>query len=279
MLGVLRSDTDSVDYEPRTSLADLPRMLDRTRMSGVPVEMAETGRPEPLAAGVELAACAVIQEGLANAVRHAHGAPAKVLLEHTPGRLGIEVRNGPGRELPARAGPDTACRACGNGSSSGVARWRRHRRRTAASGCASNSRPAARSDPGRGRRRPPAGQGGVRGPDPILRGPGVRRRGRQRPRGRRAGPGRAPGRDADGRADAGDERDRRHPADHHRSGDRVDPRAGAHHLRPRRVRLRRAACRGQRLPAQGHRTPTTSSTPSGWSAGETPCSRRPRPGG
>ena len=102
MLGVLRSDTDTVDYEPRTSLADLPRLLERTRRSGVPVEIAETGRSERLAAGVELAACAVIQEGLANAVRHAHGAPASVLLEHTPGRLGIEVRNGPGREL---AGP------------------------------------------------------------------------------------------------------------------------------------------------------------------------------
>jgi len=102
MLGVLRSDTDSVDYEPRTSLADLPRMLDRTRMSGVPVEIDETGEAEPLAAGVELAACAVIREGLANAVRHAHGAPARVLLEHRPGQLGIEVRNGPGRRL---AGP------------------------------------------------------------------------------------------------------------------------------------------------------------------------------
>lgn len=104
MLGVLRSDTDTVDYEPRTSLADLPRLLERTRMSGVPVEIVETGQSEPLAAGVELAACAVIAEGLANAVRHAHGAPAKVLLEHTPGRLGIEVRNGPGRRLASPAG-------------------------------------------------------------------------------------------------------------------------------------------------------------------------------
>ena len=104
MLGVLRSDTDTVDYEPRTSLADLPRMLDRTRMSGVPVEVAETGRAEPLPAGVELTACAVIQEGLANAVRHAHGAPARVLLEHTAGRLGIEVSNGPGRKLTSPSG-------------------------------------------------------------------------------------------------------------------------------------------------------------------------------
>jgi len=46
----------------------------------------------------------VIQEGLANAVRHAHGAPAEVRLEHTPGRLGIEVRNGPGRHLVPAGG-------------------------------------------------------------------------------------------------------------------------------------------------------------------------------
>lgn len=104
MLGVLRSDTDTVDYEPRTSLADLPRLLERTRMSGVPVEVTETGRPDTLPAGVELTACAVIQEGLANAVRHAHGAPASLSLEHRPGRLGIEVRNGPGRKLPGPTG-------------------------------------------------------------------------------------------------------------------------------------------------------------------------------
>ena len=104
MLGVLRSDTDSVDYEPRTSLADLPRLLDRTRVSGVPVDMAETGTPEPLPAGVELTACAVISEGLANAVRHAHGAPARVLLEHSPGRLGIDLQNGPGRKLVGTGG-------------------------------------------------------------------------------------------------------------------------------------------------------------------------------
>lgn len=104
MLGVLRSDTDTVDYEPRASLADLPRLLDRTRVSGVPVEFAVTGQAGPLAAGVELTACAVIQEGLANAIRHAQGAPASLLLEHRPGRLGIELRNGPGRRLPGPTG-------------------------------------------------------------------------------------------------------------------------------------------------------------------------------
>ena len=99
LLGVLRSDTDVVDYEPRTSLADVPRLLERTRSSGVPVELTVSGELEPLPAGVELAACAVIQEGLANVVRHAHGAPAQVLLERASGRLGIEIRNQAGTEV------------------------------------------------------------------------------------------------------------------------------------------------------------------------------------
>lgn len=104
MLGVLRSDTDTVDYEPRTSLADLPRLIERTRLSGVPVDVTETGPAEALPAGVELTACAVIQEGLANAIRHAHGAPAELRLERSPGQLRIDLCTGPGRRLDTAGG-------------------------------------------------------------------------------------------------------------------------------------------------------------------------------
>ena len=97
------------------------------------------------------------------------------------------------------------------------------------------------------------------------------------------------GRGADGRADAGDGRHRGDPADRRRVADAA-PGAGAHHLRPRRVRLRRAPGRGQRVPPQGHsprqptgggpgrwRPATCSSrrwSPAGWSSGS-PGVRRP----
>ena len=66
---------------------------------------------------------------------------------------------------------------------------------------------------------------------------------------RRAGHPAAARRDADGHPDARARRHRRDPAAGRGAGG--DQGAGAHHLRPRRVRLRGAARRRLRLPAQG----------------------------
>ena len=55
--------------------------------------------------------------------------------------------------------------------------------------------------------------------------------------------------------------------------------AGAHHIRPRPVRLRRTPGRSLRVPAQGHRTPSNSSTPFASSPPATPSSLRESPAG
>ena len=78
------------------------------------------------------------------------------------------------------------------------------------------------------------------------------RRGRQRRRGRRRRPVRPARRAADGRADARTQRHRGDQADHLLGRVRRGPRHHPHHLRPRRLRVRRAARGCQRLPAQGH---------------------------
>ena len=117
--------------------------------------------------------------------------------------------------------------------------------------CATARRPPPHDHPGgAGRRSGAAAQGLPH--DPRGRGGhGDRRRGARRRR-RRAPRGALPARRrADGRAHA---RPRRHRGDagHHRlARGRRDPRADPHHLRPRRVRLQRAAGGRQRLPAQG----------------------------
>ena len=104
---------------------------------------------------------------------------------------------------------------------------------------------------GAGRRRPPRPQ---RHPDdPRQHGrPHSGGRGDRRPRGRRGDRARAAGRRADGRPHARHGRDRGH-----RRGDRADacdPDRHPHHVRARRVRLRRAAGRRVGLPAQAHVT-------------------------
>ena len=68
-------------------------LLDRLRQTGFAVELSREGSPQPLQPGVELAAYRVIQEALTNALKHAGGAPTRVLVRFVDGRLELEIRN------------------------------------------------------------------------------------------------------------------------------------------------------------------------------------------
>ncbi|MDQ0581656.1 sensor histidine kinase [Streptomyces rishiriensis] len=79
------------DLAPQPGLAQVPLLADRVRETGVPVELTVTGTPAPLAAGADLAAYRVVQEALTNTVRHAVGSRVRVVVEHVPGAVRIEV--------------------------------------------------------------------------------------------------------------------------------------------------------------------------------------------
>jgi len=110
MLTVLRDDTSTpdgaaVDLLPAPGLRDLPGLIDRTGRAGLCVELSEAGQPMRLADGVDLAAFRIVQEALANVVRHARADRACVRLDHGPPGLHITVTdNGigaPGPQAPA----------------------------------------------------------------------------------------------------------------------------------------------------------------------------------
>jgi signal transduction histidine kinase len=67
LLGQLRH---SQGEAPQPTLADLGRLLDQLRSSGLRIEFVEEGDPVPIAAGLELAAYRIVQEALTNALRH-----------------------------------------------------------------------------------------------------------------------------------------------------------------------------------------------------------------
>ena len=72
-------------------------LLDAMRASGLPVEAVVEGTPRPLPPGVDLSAYRIVQEALTNALRHAGGASARVLVRYEPDALELEIADdGPG---------------------------------------------------------------------------------------------------------------------------------------------------------------------------------------
>ena len=96
VIGVLREGADGGDPErPQPTLADLPALIEESREAGMQVrfkvELSDADAV-PVAAG--RSAYRIVQEGLTNARKHAHGAAVEVTVEGAAGSgLTIEIRN------------------------------------------------------------------------------------------------------------------------------------------------------------------------------------------
>lgn len=95
LLGVLRSDSDTAPTAPQPGLDDVPELVAAARRVGVAVAYA----PDPALAGTDgpagLAAYRIVQEALANAARHAPGAPVSVRVRGERDGIRVQVANGP----------------------------------------------------------------------------------------------------------------------------------------------------------------------------------------
>lgn len=101
-LGMLR-DEDTARTPVLPGLAQLPAIVAAFN-AAYQVE----GTPVPLAAGVELTICRIVEEALENVRRHAVGSTAVVLLCYRPGRIEVSVTNTEGRSRPdKRPAPGT----------------------------------------------------------------------------------------------------------------------------------------------------------------------------
>jgi signal transduction histidine kinase len=126
-LGELRSVLDvlragaSAPLQPAAGLAELGRLVERTRATGLAVTLDTDGLDvdvgagagadagaAPLPAGVDLAAYRVVQEALTNVVRHAAATRVTVRVTRAPGELVVQVdddgrgaEHPPGAPLPA----------------------------------------------------------------------------------------------------------------------------------------------------------------------------------
>lgn len=99
LLGMLRSESESGSMRTHT-LVDINSLIASARNSGLEVVSAIHGDEQALDPSISHAAYRVVQEGLANAMKHAgEGARVELLHEWTPGQLVITVRSVSGVEV------------------------------------------------------------------------------------------------------------------------------------------------------------------------------------
>ncbi|MFE2108204.1 sensor histidine kinase [Kitasatospora sp. NPDC059463] len=109
LLAVLREDTGPGAPPapvPGLTAADLRRLAERTGAAGVAVRLRIRGRERALPPGVGLCGHRVVQEALANVVRHSGAALARVEVEYRDGGLWLEVTDdGPADGRPRAVVP------------------------------------------------------------------------------------------------------------------------------------------------------------------------------
>ena len=98
MLGVMRSGEDSpAALAPQPGLQHLDRLIAQVEEAGLPVTLRVEGHRPELSPGVDLSAYRIVQEGLTNALKHAKGAHAEVLVRYIDTSVELEIADdGPG---------------------------------------------------------------------------------------------------------------------------------------------------------------------------------------
>lgn len=102
MLGVLRSEDHAPEQTPQPGAADVLRLLRSSSDAGVDLTWSVTGDTEPGPA-TAMVLYRVLQESLANASRHAPGAPVRVEIDYGE-QVAVRVASGRGREPSRGAG-------------------------------------------------------------------------------------------------------------------------------------------------------------------------------
>jgi signal transduction histidine kinase len=80
VLGQLRDDDEAP--EPARGIGQLDRLAETTSSAGVQTSVHVSGQPRPVPVAVDLAVYRIVQEALANALRHSPGSAASVLIAY-----------------------------------------------------------------------------------------------------------------------------------------------------------------------------------------------------
>jgi len=91
LLDAMREDGERAELGPQPGLDRLDALLRDIGGAGLPVRLHVDGDPLELPRGIDISAYRIVQEGLTNALRHAHATKAEVALRYASDQLRIEV--------------------------------------------------------------------------------------------------------------------------------------------------------------------------------------------
>ena len=91
LVGVLRRPEEAPALAPQPSLEHVDKLVAQAREAGLPVELRVEGTPVELAAGLDLTAYRLVQEGLTNAIKHARARHAEVRVLYRDGLVELTV--------------------------------------------------------------------------------------------------------------------------------------------------------------------------------------------
>jgi signal transduction histidine kinase len=103
LLGLLSDEDGVAPLSPQPGVTEIPSLVEQVRQAGVSVELAVEGRPRVVSGGISVAAYRIVQEALTNVLKHASGAPTRVLLRWDHTALELEILDrGPSQGVAPR---------------------------------------------------------------------------------------------------------------------------------------------------------------------------------
>ena len=93
LLGAMRSDGDDLELAPQPGLDGLQSLVAEVERAGLPVGLHVEGEWVQLPRAIDLSAYRIVQEGLTNALKHAHASRADVTVRYEADQVRLEVRD------------------------------------------------------------------------------------------------------------------------------------------------------------------------------------------
>jgi signal transduction histidine kinase len=91
LLGLLSDGDGHAPLSPQPGVAEIPILVERVKRAGLPVELRVEGEPRDISGGAAIAAYRIVQEALTNVLKHAGGAPTRVVLRWADRALELEI--------------------------------------------------------------------------------------------------------------------------------------------------------------------------------------------